>query len=66
VRGILSLPLAYAALVVGVIGTLMTDIVSAVGTRLGIARILPISRWVACPFPGRLRHVDIARRAQNE
>ncbi len=54
-------PPGVGAVVVGIVGTLTMDIVSAVLVRAGITRSLPIGRWAAYLAHGKARHQDIAK-----
>jgi hypothetical protein len=59
----MALPLGLAAVVIGVVATLIMDVASAIGLRLGTYRLLPLGRWAAYLLRGTFRHADIAKAA---
>lgn len=59
----MALPPVIGAVVVGVVGTFTMDIASAILTKAGVTRMLPIGRWAAYLARGTFRHADIAKSA---
>lgn len=45
--------------IVGIIATLVMDIVGAIGVRFGFVRLTPLGRWALYLFKGTFHHKDI-------
>jgi hypothetical protein len=45
--------------IVGIIATLVMDVIGAIGVRLGLVRLTPVGRWALYLFKGVFHHKDI-------